>query len=31
LPPEIYPARIVDHAAARERAMQAFRALKRPA
>jgi len=31
LPPEIYPARIVDHAAARERALQAFRALRRPA
>ena len=31
IPPEIYPARIVDHAAARERALQAFRALKRSA
>jgi len=31
LPPEIYPARIVDHAAARERALEAFRALKRSA
>lgn len=31
LPPEIYPAPIVEHAAARERAMQAFRALKRSA
>ena len=31
LPPEIYPARIVDHAAARERALRAFRTLKRSA
>jgi len=31
LPPEIYPARIVDHATARERALEAFRALRRPA
>ena len=31
LPPEIYPARIIDHAAARERALEAFRALKRSA
>jgi deoxyribodipyrimidine photo-lyase len=31
LPPEIYPARIVDHAAARDRALEAFRALKRSA
>ncbi len=28
LPPEIYPARIVDHASARERALIAFRSLK---
>jgi deoxyribodipyrimidine photo-lyase len=28
LPPEIYPARIVDHARARERALLAFRSLK---
>lgn len=31
LPPEIYPARLVDHAAARERALGAFRVLKRSA
>ena len=31
LPPEIYPARIVDHAAARDRALDAFRGLKRSA
>jgi deoxyribodipyrimidine photo-lyase len=31
LPPEIYPARIVDHDIARERALVAFRSLKRPA
>ena len=31
LPPEIYPARIVDHAAARERALEAFRTLKQSA
>ena len=31
LPPEIYPARIVDHAAARERALEAFKTLKRSA
>ncbi len=29
LPPDIYPARIVDHAAARDRALVAFRSLKR--
>ncbi len=29
LPPEIYPAPIVDHAVARQRALDAFRALKR--
>ena len=31
LPPELYPARIVDHAAARERALEAFRTLKHTA
>jgi deoxyribodipyrimidine photo-lyase len=31
MPPEIYPARIVDHQVARERALVAFRALKRTA
>jgi deoxyribodipyrimidine photo-lyase len=31
LPPEIYPERIVDHAAARDRALDAFRNLKRSA
>jgi deoxyribodipyrimidine photo-lyase len=31
LPPEIYPARLVDHAAARERALEAFRTLRRSA
>ena len=31
LPPEIYPARIVDHSAARERALEAFRTLKQSA
>ncbi|MDI1287512.1 MAG: deoxyribodipyrimidine photo-lyase [Reyranella sp.] len=31
LPPEIYPARLVDHAAARERALVAFRTIKRNA
>jgi deoxyribodipyrimidine photo-lyase len=31
LPPEIYPSPIVDHAAARERALGAFRALRRSA
>ncbi len=31
LPPEIYPAPIVDHAAARERALEAFRSLRRSA
>jgi len=31
LPPDIYPAPIVDHATARERALGAFRALKRSA
>jgi deoxyribodipyrimidine photo-lyase len=31
LPPEIYPARIVDHDIARERALGAFRALTRSA
>ena len=31
LPPETYPARIVDHDMARERALVAFRALKRSA
>ncbi len=31
LPPEIYPARIVEHGMARERALEAFRALKRSA
>ena len=29
LPPEIYPDRIVDHAAARTRALEAFRGLRR--
>ena len=29
LPPEIYPERIVDHALARDRALEAFRSLKR--
>ena len=31
LPPDVYPARIVDHAAARERALGAFRVIKRSA
>jgi deoxyribodipyrimidine photo-lyase len=31
LPTEIYPERIVDHAAARDRALDAFRNLKRSA
>jgi deoxyribodipyrimidine photo-lyase len=31
LPPDIYPAAIVDHAAARQRALEAFRTLKRTA
>ena len=31
LPPEIYPVRIVDHAAARERALEAFRSLRQSA
>lgn len=31
LPPEIYPERIVDHASARDRALLAFRSLKRSA
>ena len=31
LPPEIYPARIVEHDTARQRALEAFRALKRSA
>ena len=31
LPPDLYPERIVDHGAARDRALQAFRGLKRVA
>ena len=31
LPPEIYPARLIDHAAARDRALVAFKTLKRSA
>jgi deoxyribodipyrimidine photo-lyase len=31
LPPEIYPTRIVDHAVARDRALEAFRSVKRTA
>jgi deoxyribodipyrimidine photo-lyase len=29
IPPEIYPAPIIDHAAARQRALQAFQVMKR--